>query len=190
LIRTTIALRLALVALGLALAACGGSSGAKTATGGTTGAANAGTTTAAIPTTPAATSSTAATPTPTGPALSRVALAARASAICSAATAAGRKLKAPANLTSSPRAAAAYFDQAMPSLDAETRAFQALNPAPAISAQWEAVLGPQVALDRIAEGLRQKAHAGQLVTLSDIKQLATVGQAIAGSAGRLGARCV
>jgi hypothetical protein len=126
---------------------------------------------------------------PGGPALSRVQLAARAGAICSAATAEGRKIKAPADLTTNARAAAAYFDKAVPPLDAETRAFQALDPAPAVAAAWEAVLGAQVALDRLAEGYRQTAHAGRQTSLADVQQLVTVGQTIASAAARLGARC-
>ena len=95
----------------------------------------------------------------------------------------------PANLTTDPHAAAAYFDKTVPPLDAETRALQALNPAPAVAAQWEAVIGAQLALDRLAQGYRQSAHAGRQTSLPDIRQLVTVGQTIADAAKRLGARC-
>jgi hypothetical protein len=183
--RTTITARISVVAvLGLALTGCGGSSSSGSSA---TTAANAGTTAAGLPTT-ATTSPT--TVNPTGPSLSRVQLAAKAGAICSAATAVGRKLKVPANLTTDAHAAAAYFDKAVPPLDAETKAFQALNPASAVSAQWEAVLGSQVALDRLADGFRQKADSGVQVTLADVRQLVTVGQTIANAANRLGARCL
>jgi hypothetical protein len=179
----------------LALAACGGSaSPTGSPNAGTTaaGSPNAGTTAAGIPatgapTTPAPTSGTA---PPGGPGLSQVELAARAGVICSAATAQGRKIKVPAHLTTDAHAAAAYFDRAVPPLDAETKAFQALVPAPAVSAEWEAVLGAQVALDRLADGYRQSAHAGRQTSLADVQQLITVGQTIAAAAARLGARCV
>ena len=124
-----------------------------------------------------------------GPALSQVQLAAKVGVICSAAVAEGRRLTAPAKLTSDPRAAAAYFNESVPPLDAETRAFQALVPAPAASSAWEDVLASQVALDRLADGLQQKADAGQKTSLSEIDELLTVGQTIASAALRLGARC-
>ena len=116
-------------------------------------------------------------------------LAAKAGAICSAATAQGRRLAVPSNLTSNPHAAAAYFDKVVPPLDAETRAFQALTPTADAAAQWEAFLGAQVALDRVAQGYRQSAHAGRQTSLTEIRQLVTVGQAIADAAVRIGARC-
>ncbi|HWH09902.1 MAG TPA: hypothetical protein VG165_02145 [Solirubrobacteraceae bacterium] len=166
----------------LALAACGGSSthGAGTSATGT------GATAAGIATTVRATP---AAPGAHGPGLSRVQLAAKAGAICSAATAEGDRLAAPADLTSDPHAAAAYFDKAIPPLDAETRALQALTPVAALAGEWEAVLGAQVALDSLADGYRQKAHAGHQISLADIGQLNTVGQTIASAAIRLGVRC-
>jgi hypothetical protein len=125
----------------------------------------------------------------TGPGLSRVQLAAKAGAICTAATAEGRKLAAPADLTTNARAAAAYFDKAVPPLDAETKALQALVPSAAVSGEWEAVLGAQVALDSLADGYRSDSHAGRQMSLADITQLSTVGQTIASAAARLGLRC-
>jgi hypothetical protein len=186
--RTTIASRLLVAALGLGLglAACGG--GGSTSPG-STSASNGGTT-SSVPASAGAPPATATTSTTSGPGLSRVALAAKAGAICSAATAEGRKLPVPADLTTNPHAAAAYFDKAVPPLDAETRAFQALVPAASVSADWEAVLGAQVALDRLADGYRQTAHAGRQTSLADVQQLITVGQTIADAAIRLGARCV
>jgi hypothetical protein len=192
--RTTIPSRLLVAALGLGLAACGGggSSSPASTTAASTTAANAGTT-SSVPASagaPPATATTPTTSTSSGPGLSRVELAAKAGAICSAATAEGRRLPVPADLTTNPHAAAAYFDKAVPPLDAETRAFQALIPAPSVSADWEAVLGAQVALDRLADGYRQTAHAGRQTSLADVQQLVTVGQTIADAAIRLGARCV
>jgi hypothetical protein len=168
---TTIAGGLAAVALCLGVCGCG-TSKTPTSTGAATpGTANVGGS------------------SPTGPSLARVALAAKAGAICSAATAEGRTLKAPANLTSNARAAAAYFDKAVPPLDTETKALQALSPAAAVSAEWEAFLGAQVALDGLADGYREKAAAGQQTSIADVQQLATVGRTIASAAARLGARC-
>jgi hypothetical protein len=172
---TTIAGGLAAAVLSLGLAACGSASSPNT----TPSAGATGTT---------ATGATA-NPAPAGAPLSRVALAAKATAICTAATAAGRRLKAPADLTTNAHAAATYFDVAVPQLDAETRAFEALTPAPAVSATWEAVLGAQDALDRLADGYRQLADAGQQTTIADVQQLATVGRTIATAVNRLGARC-
>jgi hypothetical protein len=187
---------LCLAAGSLALGACGGSSGA-TAGSATAGTPSAGATAAGISTTGASSITSPATGTQTtggaasgGAGLSQVELAARAGLICSAATAQGRRIKVPADLTRNAHAAASYFDKAVPPLDAETRAFQALTPAPAVSAEWEAVLGAQVALDRLADGYRQTAHAGRQTSLADIQQLITVGQTIASAAARLGARCV
>jgi hypothetical protein len=185
---------LCLAAGSLALTACGGSSATTTATT-SAGTASAGATVSGISSAGASTTSPA-TGEPTtgasagGPGLSQVELAARAGLICSAATAQGRKIKVPADMTTNAHAAAAYFDKAVPPLDAETRAFQALTPAPAVSAEWEAVLGAQVALDRLADGYRQTAHAGRQTSLADVRQLITVGQTIANAAARLGARCV
>jgi multidrug efflux pump len=195
--RTTITGSTCAILAALGLSACGSGSSGSAGSGAATGGANAGTTSAGIPTTSVPSTAAPATGTPTtepapagGPGLSQVALAAKAGAICSAATAEGRRLKVPADLTSNAHAAAAYFDRAVPPLDAETRAFQALVPAPAVSAQWEAVLGAQVALDRLADGYRQSAHAGRQTSLADVQQLVSVGQTIAGAAIRLGARCV
>jgi hypothetical protein len=168
---------LAASALGGGLAACGAS------TSSTTPAPSRTATAAGQPTTPPASVA------PAGPGLSRVALVAKAAAICTAATAEGRKLAAPADLTSNPRAAAAYFNKAVPPLDAETKALQALVAAPAVSDEWEAVLGAQTALDGLADGYRQKADAGHPTTLADIAQLGSVGQTIASAAIRLGLRC-
>ncbi len=179
---------LAALLLSFGLASCASGSTSPTPTS----RANAGTTpsgTTASGTTASAPAPASTTPTPSGPALSRVQLAAKAEAICSTATTVGRTLAAPADLVASPKAAAAYFDKAVPPLDAETRAFQALNPAAAVSAQWEAVLGSQSALDRLAEGDRQKADAGRQVTLTDVRQLVSVGQTIASAAARIGAGC-
>jgi hypothetical protein len=177
------------LALTLTLTACGGSassSGGGTTSGGTTPASDSG---PAYPGAPATSTPSPATTASGGSGLSQVQLAARAGVICSAATAEGRTIKVPADLTTNAHAAAAYFDKAVPPLDAETRAFQALQPAPAVSAEWEAVLGAQVALDRLADGYRQTAHAGRQTSLADVQQLVTVGQTIANAALRLGARC-
>lgn len=178
----TVVAGLVVATLGGVLSACGGGTttapGSASSPAGATAPAPAGTTTQ-----PPAGSA------PSGPVLSRIQLAAKAGAICSAATAQGRKLAVPANLTTDPRAAASYFDKTVPPLDAETRALQALTPAPAVAAQWEAVIGAQVALDRLAQGYRQSAHAGRQTSLPDIRQLVTVGQTIADAAKRLGARC-
>ncbi|MEA2373426.1 MAG: hypothetical protein QOH12_3820 [Solirubrobacteraceae bacterium] len=181
-----------LAALGSGLSACGGGSTPR-ATSPPAGAgvsAAAGATAAAGAALPAGTTThPAAAPAPSGPGLSQVQLAARAGAICSAATAQGRRLTVPSNMTTNPHAAAAYFDKAVPALDVETRALQALTPTAAVAAQWEAVIGAQVALDRLAQGYRQSAHAGRATSLADIRQLVTVGQTIANAAVRLGARC-
>jgi hypothetical protein len=183
---TTLAAGLAAAALSSGLAACGGNGQSPSTTSAQA------TATATTPATPATT--TPATPattsaSSTGPGLSRVELAAKAGVICSAATAEGRKLVAPADLTSNPRAAAAYFDKAVPSLDAETKALQALVPSAAVAAEWEAVLGAQAALDGLADGYREKADAGRPTSLADITELSTVGQTIAAAAIRLGVRC-
>jgi len=191
---TTLAAGLVAAALSSGLAACGGngqspSTTSAQATATATTPATPVTTTPATPvtTTPATPATTSASST--GPGLSRVELAAKAGVICSAATAEGRKLVAPADLTSNPRAAAAYFDKAVPSLDAETKALQALVPSAAVAAEWEAVLGAQAALDGLADGYREKADAGRPTSLADITELSTVGQTIAAAAIRLGVRC-
>jgi hypothetical protein len=178
-----------LAALASGLSACGGGS-TPPATSPPAGASAAAGVTAAGATLPSGTTTQAAAgPAPSGPVLSRVQLAARAGAICSAATAQGRRLTVPSNMTTSPQAAAAYFDKAVPELDAETRSLQALKPTAAVAAQWEAVIGAQAALDRLTQGYRQSAHAGRATSLADIRQLVTVGQTIANAAVRLGARC-
>lgn len=184
--RTKLARLLCVVALVLSLSACGNAS--------TGGAQSAGTTAAGLATTATTAPTTTGTTTPAttatgGPGLSRGELDARAGAICSAATAEGNRLKAPSDMTSNARAAAAYFDRAVPALDAETRALQALRPAAALSGEWEAVLGAQVALDSLADGYRQKAHAGRETSLAEIGQLSTVGETIARAAIRLGVHC-
>jgi hypothetical protein len=187
--RTTISGPTCAILAALVLTACGGSAASPGASGAGTSTADAtpGTTVSGLPA--ASTPSTGSGPS-SAAGLSQVALAAKAGAICSAATAEGRKLAVPANLTTNAHAAAAYFDKAVPPLDAETRAFQALVPAPAVSAEWEALLGAQVALDRLAEGYRQTAHAGRQTSLADVRQLVTVGGTIASAAVRIGARCV
>jgi hypothetical protein len=168
---TTIARGLAVAAAATVLGACGGGSvKARTVV-------------------PRPTGDKVASGKPTGPALSQIQLAAKVGAICSAAVAEGRRLMPPAKLTSDAHAAAAYFNESVPPLDAETRAFQALVPAPAASSAWEAVLASQVALDRLADGLQQKADAGQQTSLGEIGELISVGQTIASAAIRLGARC-
>ncbi|MEA2297658.1 MAG: hypothetical protein QOF77_594 [Solirubrobacteraceae bacterium] len=160
---TTIAGRLAVLALTVGLSACGSSSSN-----------NSTTTTTATTTTAAA-------------GLSRSELATRADKICATAQSQSSTIKAPGNLAADATAAAAYFDKVFPITDAETKEIQALTPASDAATDWQSFVSAQVAADQLLQTIKQKADVKDASGLNDLGKVKPAGQAVATAAKKIGA---
>ncbi|MCA1689845.1 MAG: hypothetical protein LC720_05225 [Actinobacteria bacterium] len=159
---TTIAGRLAVLALATAgLSACGSSSSSS--------------------------STTTATVTTQAAGLTRAELAAKANTICTTAKTQSAKIAAPANIADDATAAAAYFDQVFPITDAETKEIQALTPAAEVAADWRQFVAAQVAADQLLQTLKQKADAKDRSGLQDLAKVQPSGQKVAIAARKIGA---